>query len=159
MPSGVRDRVQPSSMLMTISRQIVCVARADYCSVVYNSLIPKYIAENLEKVQRHALRIIYGQGIDIENLMTIKQIETLSEGRDKKCIDFANKAVLSLRFGSKWFKENATGPNVRETTRKKYVEKFSRHERMKNNPLSSLTRLLNQQEQNNQTNEIEQPEH
>ena len=119
---------------------------ADYCSVVYNSLIPSYIADKLEGAQRHALRIIFGKNIDINNLMATHEIQTLAERRKEKCLAFAKRAVSSERFGGRWFAENSTDRVVRDTTRKKYVEKFSRHERFRGNPLSYMTRLLNENE-------------
>ena len=116
---------------------------ADYCAVVYNSLIPEYLSEQLGRVQRHALRIIFGSNVDVDSKMEENQVEKLADRRYKKSVDFANKAVRSDRFGTKWFNKNQNERTVRNTTRKTYVEKFCKHESMRNNPLNVLTRILN----------------
>ena len=119
---------------------------ADYCSVVYNSLIPKYISDSLEAAQRHALRIIYGRDADINQIMENKDIETLLKRREKKSLEFAIKAASSERFGKRWFVKNTAERPARDTTRKKYIEKFTRSERGRNNPILHMTRLLNEHE-------------
>ena len=105
---------------------------ADYCSVAYNSLIPNYMADKLERAQRQALRIIFGPGADVGKLVQEGRIETLKTRRDKKCLDFALNTLASSRFGKRWFQLNEIeGRNVRGSTRKKYVEKFTCNERIK----------------------------
>ena len=37
---------------------------AEYSSVVYHSLIPNYISDRLESLQRQAVKIIYGYDVD-----------------------------------------------------------------------------------------------
>ena len=140
--------------LLTVYKSIIRPT-ADYCSVVYNSIIPGYTSEKLEKVQRHAMRIIYGNEGDIGEIMERKGIETLKNRRDKKCLDFALKAANSDRFGKKWFVESNSERNVRETTRRRYVEKRCKNERTRNNPIHFLTRLLNEHERNTVAERIE----
>ena len=105
------------------------------------------MSNKLEKVQRQALRIVYGPNTNLNELIDSGKIETLKTRREKKCLDFAIKASVSERFGSKWFcKNRVDGREVRDTTRKRYVERFTRNERMKNNPICYMTRLLNENE-------------
>ena len=139
-----KSGMQPDKLL-TVYKAIIRPT-ADYCSVVYNSIIPGYIADKLEGVQRHALRIIYGKNSDIDAVMAVKSIEKLSDRRNKKCLDFALKAVNTERFGKRWFPENNIERAARQTTRKRYVEKFTRHERSRNNPIAYMARLLNEHE-------------
>ena len=124
--------------------QTIIRAAVEYCSVVYHSLIPQYMADRLELVQRQALRIIYGRGMEYENMVNGGEIETLAERREKACLRFATKAAASERFGEKWFrKKEDTGPTVRTKTRRKYYERKCRTERFRNNPVNSMTRILN----------------
>ena len=54
------------------------------------------------------------------------------------------RAEKSERFGHKWFKPvRITDREVRESTRKKYVEPFAKTDRKRNNPIDFLTRKLN----------------
>ena len=63
----------------------------EYCSVVYHTMIPKYLADTLEGLQRRALRIIFGFEVDINELMAAKGIDTLEERREAAVLKFALK--------------------------------------------------------------------
>ena len=132
------------SKLLLVYKSIIRPT-ADYCSVVYNSLIPRYLSDNLERVQRHALKIIFGSSVDIGRIMESNEVETLLERRNEKCLEFAKKAAKSERFGPKWFIRNQCDRTARDTTRKPYLERFTRNERMRINPREYLVRLLNEQ--------------
>ena len=124
-----------------------CVLRSavEYCSAVYHSMIPGILAEKLEKIQRQALKIIYGWDEDIGRIMEVKGIETLEERREKKVLSFALKNEEKERFGKKWFKKSLeTHREVREGTRSKYRMPLCRTERMKNNPVTYMTKILNE---------------
>ena len=117
----------------------------EYCSTIYHSMIPASLSEKLEKIQRHALRIIFGWNVNIEELMVAKGIETLNERREKAVVNFALKNEDRERYGKIWFKKNEGGErSVRETTRRKYIEQKCRTERMRGNPITYMTRKLNE---------------
>ena len=131
----------PSLMLVykSIIRPFV-----EYCAVIYHTLIPEYQSNKLESVQRLALRIIYGSNQNLDQLFENGTIERLSDRRVEICLKFALRAEKSERFGPNWFKLSpGTGTQVRDSTRRKYIETFSRTERMRNNPVNYLTRILN----------------
>ena len=118
---------------------------AEYSSVIYNSLIPEYLSDCLESVQKQAAKIIFGWNIDYGRLIESGKIETLKCRRDKATLNFALRAEQSPRFGAKWFHESpAADREVRPSTRSKYLEKRCRTERSKNNPVNVLTRVLNE---------------
>ena len=107
----------------------------EYVSVVYHSLIPQYLSDRLEAVQKMAMKIIYGSGMDYRGMVQDGTIELLSDRREKAVLEFAMKASVSSRFGAKWFplapnKERA----VRNTTHRRYVEHRCKTERARNNP-------------------------
>ena len=81
-------------------------AGAEYCSVVYHSLIPDYMAERLERVQEQAMKIIYGRGLNYRRMVQEGELETLQERRRTAVKKFALKASKSARFGDKWFPKN-----------------------------------------------------
>ena len=84
-------------------------AAVEYASVVYHSLIPKYLSDRLERIQNQAMKIIFGNSVDYDRLVEEGIIQTLESRRDAACIDFANKAVANPSFGDKWF---CSGPEA-----------------------------------------------
>ena len=108
-----RTGMEPDSLLKVYFT--VIRAAVEYCSSVYHSLIPGYMAERLEKIQRRAIRIIYGRGVDVDKMVEDGKLETLERRRELACMKFARKASTSERFGNKWFPKNPeTGACDRE---------------------------------------------
>ena len=138
------------SGLLNIYKMIVRSA-AEYCSVVYHSLIPKYLADGLERAQKQAMKIVFGRGMDYARILEDGVLETLEERREKSCLRFAMKARSSARFGNKWFPVNNVERVARHGTRRIYKEKRYRTDRDRNNPMQYMLRLLNEHE--NETNE------
>ena len=117
----------------------------EYASIIYHPLIPEYLSNKLEQVQKQAVKIILGHNVDYAELVKNGELETLKDRRIEASLRFATKAANSPRFGPIWFKEaQFNDREVRSTTRLKYVEPFCRTERSRNNPLNYMTRLLNE---------------
>ena len=68
--------------------ETVIRAGVEYASVVYNSLIPKYMSDRLELVQKQACRIIFGRGISYQSLLDDGRIESLADRRRSACLKF-----------------------------------------------------------------------
>ena len=117
---------------------------AEYCSTVYHSLIPKYMSDKLETVQRQALKIIYGWHYDIDSLFEHGIIETLVKRREDNCLAFAMKAKENPRFRD-WFPLSDCTRSVRDSTWRIYKERQCRTERTRNNPIQYMIRQLNSQ--------------
>ena len=118
---------------------------SEYSSIIYGPLIPEYISQKLESVQRQAHHIIFGYDVDCQRPVDEGTIETLSSRREAAMLKFALKASNSERFGKQWFRETPILDRaVRTTTRNKYIEPLCRTERGKNNPLVVMTRMLNE---------------
>ena len=125
--------------------QTVILPSVEYSSVVYGSMIPEYVSNKLESVQKQAIKIIYGWTSDYDELIENGEIKTLKDRRVEATLKFALKAASSSRFGNVWFTRTPdTQIEVRPTTRKHYVERFSRTERGRNSPVNYMTRLLNE---------------
>ena len=117
----------------------------EYCSTVYHSMIPASLSDKLERIQRQALRIIYGWDVDVGVLMEVKGIETLEERRERAVLSFALKNEDKERYGRRWFRRTEeNGHDLRETTRKKYKMPVCRTSRMRNNPVTYMTERLNE---------------
>ena len=130
--------------LLKVHKSII-IPSVEYCSEIYDSLIPGYIAERLESVQKQAMKIIFGWGVDYMQLINDGVISTLATRRKEACLRFAIKASSTDRFGKRWFPPNPASRDVRESTRRPFLEKRAKTERMKNNPLQHMIRLLNEQ--------------
>ena len=137
-----RSKMAPSNLLKVYKE--VLRTSAEYSSVVYGSLIPEYLSEKLESVQKQALKIIFGHDVDYDELVTNGTIETLKDRREQALLRFALKAASSDRFGPAWFTENKEARDLRASTMSKYVEKHYSTERGRNNPISVMTRKLNE---------------
>ena len=116
----------------------------EYTSVVYHSMITKTLSDSLERVQRHALRIIYGWDQDIRTVMEVKGIQSLEERREEAVLNFALKNEEKERYGRRWFTLNdQMQRDLRPSTRNKYFMPFCRTDRALGNPVINMTRALN----------------
>ena len=91
------------------------------------------------------MKIIYGWSVNYDGLLENGTIEELQSRRRAACLRFANRALASSRFGSRWFPKNPVSREARTTTRRVYKERLPRTERDKNNPIQNMIRLLNRQ--------------
>ena len=107
-------------------------------------MIPISLSQKLERIQRQALKIIYGWDVDMDELMAAKGIERLEERREKAVLKFALKNEEKEKFGKKWFSlSEETERIVRSTTRRKYKIPKCRTSRMEANPVVNMTKKLN----------------
>ena len=56
---------------------------AEYCIVIYNTLIPKYLSDRLEDVQKRAMRIIFGWQVNYAALLEEGKIQSLQSRREQ----------------------------------------------------------------------------
>ena len=64
--------------LLHVYKQIIR-AGVEYCSTVYNSLIPSYVSDKLERVQKQAIKIIYRYDVNYQNLIDNGIVEMLKK--------------------------------------------------------------------------------
>jgi len=122
--------------------KVVIRSTVKYCSVVYHSHIPQYMPQQLESVQRRAMKIIFGTGVDYGELLSSGVIETLESRRIAACL---RKAASDPFFVNKWFPESKIARDTRDFMRRQYQEKFCKTERGRVNPIQHMIRLLNNQ--------------
>ena len=136
--SGMKE-----SSLLNIYKDVLRPS-AEYSSIVYNTLIPEYLSDKLENMQKQAMKIIYGWNIDYSKVLEDEVISSLKHRRQEASLRFALKASASTRF-KKWFPLNpGTQHAVRSTTRKHFLEKKCRTECGRKNPLLAVIRQLNE---------------
>ena len=107
----------------------------DFACVVYNSLITVQQSNELERMQKSAIRIIYS-----ENYKSC-EIESLWDRRVRLSEMFTRKSADNPHF-KKWFREKARNEyNAR--TELKYLEERQRTNRMMQIPVFKMRKLLN----------------
>ena len=119
----------------------------EFCQVIYHSMLTEEQNNNIEKLQKMALQIIYGFGISYAELLEKSGLETLQVRRERAFLKFAITLSGSARY-SHWFPECDNSVNLRRGNR--YQEHYARTSRLYKSPLFSMRRLLNKEENNNE---------
>ena len=110
--------------------------------MVYGSLLNKDLSDELEKLQKVALKLIKGLKVSYEKALKKAGIEILSPRRIKSLERFALKVQNSERFSKDWLKQN--DKNGRDLRRiEKYKVQYSKFDRLRNGPLNCLRKFLN----------------
>ena len=113
---------------------------AEYCSVVFHSMLTDRQDEQIERLQATALRYIYGFGPSYSTMRDWADLPTLRKRRIDACDKFAALCAASPRFSS-WF------PRARPARKSRhalpYVEEFARCQRLRNSPIHYMRMRLN----------------
>ena len=108
---------------------------------VWHSRLTKENIEDLERIQKSALRIILKEDYNTyDQALEFTMLAKLSERREKLCLKFANKAVKNEKH-NKWFKPKPKLPT--RQTQVKWCKPIARTDRLMNSSISYLTNLLN----------------
>ena len=110
---------------------------ADYCDVVYHSMLSDAKDKALERAQVGALQTIFDYKMSSRKLRQATAVSTLRERCVLHCDNFANKCVSSSKF-SHWFPLNNDTRQTRKT--EKNIEKYARCDR-----LNKFTSLLHEE--------------
>ena len=116
----------------------------EFCSVVYHPMLTLEMDNDIERLQKTALKIIYGFTHSYEVLLELSGICTLKQRREQAFRKFSATIEQSERFNH-WLTEVGEGDyDLRR--RKKYEEQYARTVRLYNSPLYAIRRLLNEDE-------------
>ena len=114
----------------------------DFCAVVYHPLLTDEQDQLLERLQRQALKVIYGTNLTYTEMRGKAGISTLRQRRIELSDKFAEKCLKNERF-SHWFRENQKSRRSSRSAGEKYEEGFARCQRYYNSPLFFMRRRLN----------------
>ena len=103
----------------------------------WNSALTMKEAAMIERVQRVAVKLIYGYGQSYDKILEKNKLEKLEDRREGLCLNFASKAAKHHKLKS-WFKRKE-GPG-----RAQYCEALTRKRQLWRSPLPYFTRLLNE---------------
>ena len=125
----------------------------EFCNVVYHSMLTEEMNLEIERVQKMALKIIYGFNLSYEKLLKKSGLSTLKTRRESAFLKFANTLANNQRY-TDWF-PTADQLNYSLRTNKKYSEFYARTNRLYTSPLYTMRRVLNTgNEDNEETTEI-----
>ena len=74
----------------------------DFASVTYHSMLTLEQSEEIERVQKRAMRIILGWDTNYRELIDTGKVESLKKRRERMTLNFAKKTESNPRF-KKWF--------------------------------------------------------
>ena len=112
----------------------------EYSSKVYHSMLNIGQSNELEKIQKRCLRIIYGFEFTYKQLLEKAGFESLKDRRERQFAKFAKKASENDKY-KHWFPKNPTERITRKTL--VYKEEKATGNRLYNSPIFAMRRLLN----------------
>ena len=115
---------------------------AEYCSVSFHSSITKEQSYQLERIQKICLKVILGDSYEgYQAALDSCGLQTLSERREKRCLDFSLKCIKHPR-NNRLFPKNP-GYNSRVRLSEKYTVNFASTDSYKLSAIPHCQRLLN----------------
>ena len=111
---------------------------------VWNSGLTQEDSENLERVQKSALRIILQEKFtSYENALNLLELESLAERREILCIQFAKKCTNNPKMKHLFQTSNKT--HLMNTRfQELYEVNHANTGRLQNSPVIYMQKLLNQ---------------
>ena len=114
----------------------------EYASPIYHSLLTKAQEEELERMQRQSLKVIYGFTKSYANALKDSGVKTMKERRDEAFKTFAKKTSEHPDHAG-WF------PTIQDRPYKlrkepKYIEEHAATDRLYRSPLFAMRRYLNE---------------
>ena len=110
--------------------------------VVWHSALTKENSENLERVQKIALRIILKEKYEnYEVALKITKLKTLAERREKLCLKFASNCIKNPKTASMFPPNNVSTVDTRD--KDPYHVQTATTERLKRSAIPYMQRLLN----------------
>ena len=114
----------------------------EYLAAVYHSMLTDELDEIVERMQSHALRIIYGWGVSARKMREKSGLPTLRERRIELTDKFARKCLKNPRF-ARWFPSRDIARSTRTSNQCPFLETTARCERLRNSPVHYMRRRLN----------------
>ena len=115
----------------------------EYCSVSFHASLTQEQSNKLEKIQKTCLKVILGeQYTDYPSALVQCGLQSLSERRTKRCLDFALKSIKHPR-NSRIFPQNSTKSDHNVRNHETFKVNFANTNSYKNSSIPYCQRLLN----------------
>ena len=140
----LRHLKQAGVPLSDIAKIYAAVIRSviEYAAPVYGPMMSGVQSEELERLQRQSLKLIYGYRTSYSKALELAGLKSLSERRDDIMKKFAQKLTVKERF-DQWLPK--TGPDLHGLRKTKtYREEHANTDRLYKSPLFTIRRLLNE---------------
>ena len=112
-------------------------------ATVWHSSLTQQNAEDLERVQKNAFRIILKNEYQTYEKALMKlEMEKLCDRREKLCLNFAQKCVKNSRT-THMFPQNTKLHDMQTRNPEKFYVQHALNDRMKNSPIIYMQNLLN----------------
>ena len=115
---------------------------ADFASPVYHPMLTGKLSGELERLQRRAVKTIFGHEKHYRDALQEGLIESLQDRRQTLTENFARKAARNERFMERWFPVRRN-ENYELRNPEKYHIPKTRTDRMKTSPIYNMRRILN----------------
>ena len=120
--------------------KLFCRSVLEYAAPVWSGSLSKGNAQDIERVQRNAYKIIFGKSFnDYNECLDEIEEDTLAFRRDKLCVNFAKSCLMDPKF-SEWFPQ---GISTRSKTN--YMVPEARTKRYDRSAIPHIAKLLNSQ--------------
>ena len=115
----------------------------EYCSTVWHNSLTEADCNDIERVQKAAMRLIMGNKYQgYKEALQYMSLETLKERREKMALNFAKKSLRLDKF-SELFPFNNAKHLMKKRNHEKYAVTNANTERYRKSAVPFLQRLLN----------------
>ena len=115
-------------------------------AVVWHSSLNQENIDDLERVQKSALKIILKQNYkNYKHALTILELDSLYDRREQLCLNFALKCLKHPRF-KHMFPENEKQHDMKTRAMEKFKVQFALTKRLQKSPITYMQKLLNEHE-------------
>ena len=119
----------------------------EYCAVSFHSSLNQQQSEKLERIQKTSLKIIMGDSyVDYETALESCGLQSLSDRREKRCLDFSLKCIKHPRNRRLFPENNHQIDRVRNS--ETFTVNFGRTDSYKDSAIPYCQRLLNKHFEN-----------
>ena len=120
-------------------------SKLEQSCVLWHSSITQKCEENLERVQKSALRIILGvQYLNYENALRVLKLQSLKERRNALCLKFAQKCLMVPKL-KEMFPRNQQNHDMGKRRVESFQVKRALTERLRRSAIPYMQRLLNEE--------------
>ena len=117
-------------------------------SCVWHSSLTEENIDDLERVQKSALRIILKEKYKTyTNALNVLELDTLFNRREQLCLEFAQKCTKHTKL-KHMFPLNIKEHEMVTRDHEKYIVHFANTERLRNSAIIHMQRLINEHENN-----------
>ena len=121
-------------------------SKLEQSAVLWHSSITQKCQNNLERVQKSALKIILGDKyVSYDNALKVLKLQSLKERREDLCLKFADKCLQVPKL-SRMFPKNPHGHDMNKRSSECFQVKRGLTTRLRNSAIPYMQRLLNKKE-------------